>query len=465
MNPHPNHLGHALDRRLLLRGGLGLLGACVANGGVRAFAQESSSPLAAKAPHFAARAKRVIFLNMRGAPSHVDTFDHKPELTRATGKQGKFRGTLMGSPWAFRQHGASGLWISDLFPELAKQADSLCLLNGMHCDQPNHPQAQTQLHTGTFQFVRPSLGAWILYGIGTENDSLPGFVTIAPNGSAQNYGSAYLPAVYQGTKLDGRQARGIGRRRRGTDAGALPDIANDTLTAEEQRAQLDFIQGLNERALRRERRHPGIEGVMESFELAYRMQSALPAVMSLDSESDAVLERYGVGGESSDAFGRQCLVARRLSEAGVRFVEVTHGNWDHHRNLDQALSQTCAETDRPIAGLIQDLAERDLLDETLVLWAGEFGRTPHSQNGNGRDHNHKGFSAWLAGGGVQGGLRYGATDELGYEAVSGKLHVHDWHATILHLLGLDHERLTFNYAGRDFRLTDVHGHVAEGILA
>ena len=421
------------------------------------------NPLAPRAPHFTARAKRVIFLCMRGGPSHVDTFDHKPKLTADNGQPGRgrnggnrFRGNvkLLGSPWEFKRHGQNGLWISELFPHVAKHADKLCLLNGMHTDLPAHAQAFVKMHTGNSQFVRPSLGAWTLYGLGTDNKNLPGFITLAPQvgfGGAQNYGSSFLPAIYQ--------AASIGRD------GQVSNIANRRLTREQQRIQLDLVQGLNAERLKADEVNPAVEGVIESFELAFRMQSEVPALMDLSKEPAALRESYGIGNRATDNFGRQCLLARRLAEAGVRFIELNAGNWDHHRNLRTTLERSCASTDQPIAALLADLAARDMLKDTLVMWGGEFGRTPHAQNADGRDHNNKGYTMWMAGGGVKGGLAHGATDEYGYEAVDGKMHIHDWHATVLHLLGLNHKKLTFNYAGRDFRLTDVHGNVAKEILA
>jgi hypothetical protein len=426
---------------------------------------QSQSPLAPREPHFKPRAKRVIFLCMRGGPSHMDTFDYKPQLNRDSGRPGKYRGSLLGSPWKFHQHGEGGLWISELLPRIASLADELCLLRGMQTDQPIHPRAMTQLHTGNPQFVRPSLGAWTLYGLGTENESLPGFISLnTPGGSGQNIGSAFLPAIYQGTTI-GRSAR-VGSRFGGArNTGVVPDIRNQQLSRQEQRKQLDFIQKLNREKLRRDEHQPGVEGIIESYELAFRMQDAMPDLMDISGESQATLDLYGIGEGPADGFGRQCLLARRFAEAGVRFIEISNGSWDHHANLQTALPNSCEQIDKPVAGLLTDLKQRGLLQDTLVVWSGEFGRTPENQNGNGRDHNNKGFTSWMAGGGVKGGFSYGATDEYGYEAVEGKCHIHDWHATILHLLGLDHKRLTCRYAGRDFRLTDVYGDVLTGILS
>jgi hypothetical protein len=423
------------------------------------------NPLAPKEPHFPARAKRVIFLCMRGGPSHVDTFDYKPQLLADHGKAGnRRRGTLLGSPWEFRQRGKGGLWISDLLPNIAEMADELCLLRGMHTDQPVHPRAMTLLHTGNAQFVRPSLGAWTLYGLGTENDSMPGFVSLNPAaGSANHYGSAFLPAIYGGTPI-GRSANVASQFRGNRNTGVVPDIRNPVFGTKAQRQQLDFIQQLNAEKLKRDGHQPGVEGIIESYELAFRMQGVMPELMDLARESEATQAMYGIGEGASDQFGRQCLLARRLVESGVRFVEISNGGWDHHQNLQTQLPNSCSQIDKPIAGLLKDLKARGMLDDTLVIWSGEFGRTPDAQNGNGRDHNNQGYTSWMAGGGVRGGFSFGATDEHGYEAVEGRCHTHDWHATILHLLGLDHTRLTYRYAGRDFRLTDVHGTVLKDII-
>ena len=464
-----------LNRRDLLKSassGVGYL-AFAALAHEQALAEsKADGPLSPKKPHFEPRAKRVIFLSMRGAPSHVDMFDYKPQLTKDNGKPGKYGrgrgGKLLGSPWEFKQHGKSGLWISELLPEIATHADDLCMLHGMHTDLPNHPQAQTMMHTGSSQFVRPSIGAWTLYGLGTNNADLPGFVALgAPNGNANHFGSSFLPAIFQGARFggDSRRPGGNNRFARREQKPKIPNIANPKLDRELQRAQLDYVQSLNKAKLAREKHAPGVEGVIESLELGFRMQDTLPELMDTTGESKETLELYGIGSGANDSFGKQCLLARRFAEAGVRFVELSHGNWDHHRNLTNDLSARCNEIDKPISGLLTDLKRRDMLKETLIVWAGEFGRTPHGQGGDGRDHNNKGYTTWMAGGGVKGGLGYGATDEHGYEAVEGKMHIHDWHATILHILGLDHEKLTYNHAGRDFRLTDVHGVVAKDILS
>lgn len=426
-------------------------------------------PMAAKDPHFAARAKHVIFLSMNGAPSHVDTFDYKPQLQKDSGKPGRTAGSgnLLGSQWKFKQHGKSGLWISSLFPNLSKQADELCLLRGMHSDQPNHAQAQQQTHTGNFQFVRPSLGAWSLYGLGTENKDLPGFIVLNPGGSVNNFGSSFLPAFYQGTPIR-TEAQGRPNRPSGGSSNAppkLPNIKNPMQDMRSQRAQLDLIQSLNKSKLSREIYQPQVEGMIQSFELAFRMQTTMPQLVDISKETVKTRAMYGIGEPDTDSFGTQCLLARRMVEQGVRFIELSHGGWDHHNNLKQGMETQSKQIDKPIAGLLKDLKQRGLLKDTLVIWAGEFGRTPYGQGSDGRNHNNKGYTTWMAGGGVKGGFNYGATDEHGYEAVEGRMHIHDWHATILHAMGLDHEKLTYKYAGRDFRLTDVHGTVAKEIFA
>jgi hypothetical protein len=423
-------------------------------------------PLAPKAPMLPAKAKRVIFLCMPGAPSHVDTFDYKPELNVNTGKtlSGYRRGAkLLGSPWDFSQHGGSGLWISSLFPHVAKHADELCLLRGMHTELPAHQQARTKLHTGSIQFVRPSFGAWTLYGLGTENQNLPGFVTIGgTGGGAALHGSAFLPATFQGMPI-GQDRQG--RRRFGPARQPIEDIKNPRQSTKLQRKQLDLVQRLNGEYASREKGDRDIEAVIESYELAFRMQAELPELLDLSGEDERSLERYGIGQDETDSFGRKCLTARHLAQAGVRFIEVSAGGWDTHRNMRAELGKACKAVDQPIAALLADLKRHGMLEETLVIWGGEFGRTPYAQGTDGRDHNNRGFTTWMAGGGVKGGMSYGGTDELGIEAVQGRMSIHDWHATILHLMGLDHERLTYNYAGRDFRLTDVHGEVPKEILS
>jgi hypothetical protein len=429
-----------------------------------------ANPLAAKTPPLLAKAKRVIFLTMRGGPSHVDTFDYKPKLTADTGMPGKKPGTkLLGSKWQFTQNGKSGLWISELFPNVAKHADELCLVRSMQTALPAHPQAFVNLHTGNPRLTRPSLGAWTTYGLGTLNENLPGFVTITPPsdmGGAQNYGSDFLPAIYQGTRI-GTYNRPIAR------AGVRN--LDRKLDPTAQRNVLDLAQKFNDETLEHEVYEPEVEGVIQSYELAYKMQAEMPEVMDLSRESRATQELYGIGDTGgarvggidpgTDDFGRKCLLARRMVEAGVRFVEIAHGNWDQHFNLETALGANAHAVDLPIAGLLADLKSRDMLKDTLVVWAGEFGRTPHAQGGDGRDHNNKAFTLWMAGGGIRGGMSYGTTDDYGYEAIDNKVQIHDLHATMLTLLGLDHQQLTYRHAGRDFRLTDVDGNVVRDIIA
>jgi len=477
--PNANrHLTHLFSRRAALKtaaSGFGYL--AFASLAAEAAAKEGGSALATKTPHFTPRAKRVIFLCMNGGPSHVDLFDYKPALARDT-NQAKLGGLpagakLLASPFKFAQHGQSGTWISETLPHLAKHADDLCVIRSMHTDQPNHAQAFTQMHTGSFQFVRPSVGAWSLYGLGTQNENLPGFITLNPpsdNGGARNYGSAFLPAVYQGVKIGGNRIPGFYAALLGKDEETGPplkNVGNSQLTSDEQRRQLDLVRAMNLHKLERDVHHPEIEGAIESFELAFRMQGEVPEALDLRKETADTFKQYGIGaGLPTDRFGRQCLLARRLAEAGVRFIEITAPTmWDHHFIIEQELPKSCLATDQPVAALLADLKQRGMLDDTLVMWAGEFGRTPYGQSGSGRDHNNKGYTLWMAGGGVKAGHSHGATDDYGYQAVDKPVHIHDWHATVLHLLGLDHEQLTFNYGGREFRLTDVYGKVVREILA
>lgn len=421
------------------------------------------------------KARRVIFLFMQGGPSQVDTFDHKPDLVRHDGSRLAFddartlantgeRGTeqrVMKSPWAFRQHGQSGRWVSELFPEMARHVDELCFIHSMTTEGVAHGPATLFLHCGSTQFVRPSFGAWVDYGLGTENRNLPGFVTIAPslgNGGARNFGSAFLPPIHQGTPI-------------GVAGGPVSGLGLRHLDPTADRRRFDRIRALQDAQVAAVPADPEVEALVESFELAWRLQSRAPAVFDLSGESPATLASYGIGREPTDAFGRQCLLARRLAESGVRFIQVTYGDntanprWDQHSNLPRHADHARA-TDLPVAGLLADLKQRGLLEDTLVWWGGEFGRTPYAEkNGTGRDHNPDGFTVWLAGGGVRAGMALGATDDLGHRAVQDRVHMHDLHATLLHLLGLDHEQLTFRHDGRDFRLTDVHGRVVREILA
>jgi hypothetical protein len=440
-----------------------------------ALASEAAAqdPLSPKTPHFAPRAKRVIFLFMSGGPSQVDTFDPKPKLQEMDGqpapaeilkrvnKTGGDR-ILLGSPWKFSQHGEGGLWFSELYPHLATQADKLCMVRSMHCDSQDHSQACQQIHTGATTFIRPSLGAWVLYGLGTETDSLPGFVSIGElgrGGGPINRGSAFLPATFQGTPIGDAK---------GPVEAAIAHLTNRRMSREDQAEQLQTLQALNHELLRRTEHDAQIDGVIRSYELAFRMQEAAPQVLDLSRESKTTLDRYGIGKGPTDPFGRNCLLARRMAEAGVRFIEVGgSGAWDHHKDLREDLPAVCRGTDQPIAALLEDLAQRGMLEDTLVLWGGEFGRTPENRlaSRNGRDHDHHGYTMWLAGGGVKGGFAYGRTDDFGYAAIEDRVHIHDLHATILHLLGLDHERLTYRYSGRDFRLTDVYGRIVHDLLA
>ena len=355
--------------------------------------------------------------------------------------------------------------VSELFPELGTHADDLCLLNGMHTDLPAHPQAFLQMHCGISQFPRPSLGAWVLYGLGTENANLPGFVTLSPpthNGGPANYGNGFLPAANRGLRIGGQPWFG--------PAGSQGDLqvtnlVNSRYSREEQRSLLNFAQVSNRDLLPTNGDPQAVEGLIESYEMAFRMQTEFPTVLDLSKEPATTQLSYGIGNPRTQRFGRQCLLARRLLEAGVRFVEITAPGWDHHQGLRDALARNCVAVDRPIAGLLADLKSRGLLSDTLVVWGGEFGRTPTAQNGNGRDHNHSGYTIWMAGGGLKGGFTFGKTDDYGFKAVEGRVHIHDWHATILHLLGLDHQRLTFRYAAREMRLTDMKGRVVSEILA
>ncbi len=424
----------------------------------QAAAAEKAGPLAPKLPHFPAKAKRVIFLFMSGAPSHVDMFDYKPELTKRNGEEvayGRAQSKLLASPWQFKQHGESGQWISDVMPHLAQHADDLCILNGMTTTIASHTGGVPMMHTGNFQTVRPSLGAWTLYGLGSENQDLPGFLAMNPlsNLGQHNHGSAFLPASMQATML------------RTAEGDSMPHLAPPHQSSAQQRRQLDLLASFNGARLEQDIVNNELEGLITSYELAFRMQTSIPSLMDFAKEKPATLKAYGIGGKATDAFGRQCLLARRFAEAGVRFIEIGTDGWDHHSSLQSRLGESCKAIDQPIAALLADLKQRDMLKDTLLLWGGEFGRTPHSQLSGGRDHNIGGFTMWMAGGGVKPGHRHGATDDLGAKAIEGKTSVHDLHATMLHLLGLDHEKLSYRYSGRDFRLTDSKGSVVKEILA
>jgi len=461
-----------VSRRELLRasaGGFGWLALRALLADETARGSTGENPLAARAPHFPARAKRVIFLFMHGGPSQIDTFDYKPLLARDHGQPLPFAkprvvssptGNLLASPWKFAQHGQSGAWVSELFPHVAGQIDQLCLLRGMHGSNSRHGGALLELHTGSDTFVRPSMGSWICYGLGTENANLPGYVTICPtltHGGVNNYSSAFLPAVYHGTPLGNASVP--------SDQARIPYIER-RIPTELQRLELDYLNELNTARLSETGPEDALEGRIEAFELAYRMQTAAPELQDTSDETAYTERLYGLDQPETRNFGRQCLMARRFAERGVRFVQVTHSyKWDQHSGLKKDHAANALEVDRPIAGLLQDLKARGLFDDTLVVWGGEFGRTPTAQGDDGRDHNPHGFTMWLAGGGVKSGAAHGATDDYGYYAVEGKVHFHDLHATILHLLGLEHTRLTYRHAGRDFRLTDVHGEVVSEVLA
>ncbi len=403
----------------------------------------------------------------------MDTFDYKPLLERDHGKPLPFdkprvqfapTGNLLKSPWEFKQHGQSGIHVSALFPHVAKHVDDLCILNGVHGTNAAHGGAVLKLHTGSDNFVRPSMGAWVAYGLGSENRNLPGFITICPtlaHGGVNNWGAAFLPAACAGTPL--------GHAGLGIDQARVSYIDTRRVPRQVQRMQLDAVGELNREHLEQSGPEQALEGRIHSFELAYRMQSEMPEVESLRGETEVTRSLYGLNDPVTAPFGRQCLLARRFLERGVRFVQVTHSNaevqWDQHSGLKAGHDRNAKEVDYPIAGLLTDLKGRGLLEDTLVVWGGEFGRTPTAQGSDGRDHNPEGFTMWFAGAGVKTGIRYGSTDDYGYYAAENKMHIHDVHATILYMLGLDHERLTYRYAGRDFRLTDIHGNVVKEILA
>lgn len=468
-----------LHRRQLLQrtacgfGSLALAGMC---GNGRSLAADSV--LSQRLPMFVPRAKRVIFVFMQGGPSQVDTFDYKPALEQHHGELLAFRDArreaktgmtgeeaVMKSLWQFQQYGESGRWVSDLFPQIARHVDDLCFIHSMHTNGVAHGPATLFLHTGAMNLIRPSVGAWITYGLGTENQNLPGFVTICPssaNGGPRNYSNAFLPTHYQGTT--------IGRAGSPATEARINHLTNSDSSLESQRRQFELLQGLNQEQLSAIGDDDELEAVISSYELAWQMQMHAPEILDLSVETAATQRLYGIDQEATADFGRQCLMARRLAEAGVRFIQVNYadnGNnprWDQHNNIELHATHALA-TDKPVAGLLADLKARGLLEDTLVWWGGEFGRNPFSQGTDGRDHNPKGFTHFLAGGGVKAGYAHGSTDDFGHEAVTDKVHMHDLHATILHLLGMDHEQLTYEYAGRNFRLTDVAGRVVTEILS
>lgn len=436
----------------------------------------AQSPLAVKSPRFPAKAKRVIFLFMSGGPSQPDLFDPKDYIKRMHGKTisapintnelrvGTDKFLALATHGEVKPRGQSGMMISDLLPYTATIADEISLLRAVHSDNNQHQPAALQFHTGVTADVRPSLGSWISYGLGAENHNLPNFISIHPDSDTRLYGSGFLPAAHQGTKVIIPQS---------DKQSPIDYLANVSGDAKAQRARIDFTQRMNRRLLQQAEVDVRMEGMIESMEIAFRMQSATPELVDITNESEATKKLYGIGEKTTDKNGRACLLARRLSEAGVRFVQVTMGGWDHHGNIRDALPKSCSETDQPCAALIKDLKSRGLLDDTLVVWSGEFGRTPWSQDlsgtspieKHGREHQPESFCTWLAGGGIKPGLTFGETDDFGFRPVSGKVHLHDLHATILHQLGLDHEKLTWRHVGRDYRLTDVYGNVVKEILA
>ncbi|MCP4847677.1 MAG: DUF1501 domain-containing protein [Verrucomicrobiaceae bacterium] len=459
-------------RELLNRVGMGF-GALAA--GPLLSANAAINPLAAKAPHFPAKAKAVIHLFMNGGPSQVDTFDPKPALTKYHGKKLPINylkterptGAALKSPFEFSRHGKSGLEISELFPNVAKSADELCVIRSMHANVPNHEPSLLLMNCGEARLIRPSVGSWVSYGLGTENQNLPGFISMCPGGypiqESQNWQAGFLPGTYQGTYIDTKHKQ-IDK--------LIANIENKHLPLATQRRQLDLLRRLNQRHHEMRPEDSQLESRLHSFELAYRMQLDATDAFDVTREPEKIRELYG-----EDTHGRQTLIARRLVERGVRYVQLWHGKgqpWDSHDDLEVNHRRLAKESDKAIGALLIDLKQRGMLDETLVIWGGEFGRTPavempkpgsNAGKINGRDHNHWGFTMWLAGGGVKGGHVHGATDEFGFKAVKDTVHVHDLHATILRLLGFDHERLTYRFAGRDFRLTDVHGNVVNDIIA
>jgi hypothetical protein len=422
---------------------------------------------------FPAKAKRIIFLFMSGGPSHVDTFDPKPRLLTDMGKPLPFEkpklertktGNLLGSPWKFQKHGQCGTEVSELFPHLATCVDDMCVIRSMVADNINHNGACLQMNTGEQAFSRPSLGSWLLYGLGSENQNLPGFVVISPAQPAQGaplWSSSFLPASYQGTLVSDLK-------------NPIDNLSNPIFSPKQQRDQLDILKQLNVLHQKEREEDSRLSARIESFELAFRMQAKAPEAFDVAGESEETQKLYGIGDTATDIFGKQCLMARRLSERGVRMVQVYHTQtdkrkscqlWDQHGDLKKELPNNCAAVDKPIAGLLKDLKARGMLEDTLVIWGGEFGRTPTAEGTDGREHHPFGFTMWMAGGGVKGGIVHGATDEFGWHATENKVHVHDLHATILHLMGINHEKLTYRYSGRDFRLTDVSGKIVQGILS
>ena len=457
--------------RLSLAGFMGSLGML----SEKPASAESANPLAPKTPHFPGKAKRVIFFFMNGGPSQVDTFDPKPELTKRHGQPlptpnlptERKTGAAYRSPYTFKKYGQSGIEVSEIFPHVAKHVDDMAIIRSMHADVPNHEPSLLLMNCGEARQIRPSFGSWMTYGLGTENQNLPGFIAMCPGGypiqETQNWQSGFLPGVFQGMYIDPSKQE-------------LPQliehIRNSYVLPAEQRAQLDLLKKLNDQHLQKRHNDAELEARIQSFELAYRMQIDASDAFDVTREPQHIRDAYGPG-----VFARQTLIARRLLERGVRFVQLYHGEgqpWDNHDDIEQNHRRLARECDQPIGAFITDLKQRGMLDDTLIIWGGEFGRTPtvelptpgaNAGKQNGRDHNHYGFTMWLCGGGVKGGQVYGATDDFGFKAEQNPVHVHDLHATLLKLLGFDHTRLTYRYAGRDFRLTDVYGNVVEALIA
>jgi hypothetical protein len=463
-----------LSRRWFFRDcGIGLAG--IAAGSMvaseaRAKAPAAGNPLAPRQPHFAAKAKRVIYIFQAGAPSHLELFDNKPQLARHDGQlppaellkgyRAAFinpNSALLGPKFKFAKHGECGMELSEVLPHTSRIADEICLIRTMQTEAVNHAPAQIMMNSGSQQFGRPSFGSWTLYGLGSESDDLPGFVVLTSakgtSGGASNYGCGFLPTVYGGTPF----------RSAGDPVLYLSNPAG--IDMETQRSSLDALNRLNDLALQSSL-DPEISARIQSYELAYKLQTSAPELMDLSKESPQTLDKYGIKSVKDATFARNCLLARRLIERGVRFVQLFHEAWDQHGNLTGGVKQNALDTDRASAALVTDLKERGLLDDTIVIWGGEFGRTPMVQGGNdGRDHHNRCFSLWLAGGGIRAGYTHGTTDELGFNVATDAVHVHDLHATLLHLLGFDHTRLTYRFQGRDYRLTDVHGRLVKEILA
>ena len=441
----------------------------------RAQAESFISPLTPKSPHFPGKAKRVIHLFMNGGPSHVDTFDPKPMLEKYAGKllptenlkTERKTGAAFPSPFKFKKYGQSGIEVSELFSKTAESIDDIAVIRSMQAEVPNHEPSLLLMNCGEPRQVRPSMGSWVTYGLGSQNQNLPGFIAMCPGGypiqESQNWQSGFLPGVYQGTYIDTQHTR-IEK--------LIENIRNNFTSQKEQREQLDLLQQLNQRHAKARENDGQLEARIQSFELAYRMQMDATDAFDVSKEPESIRKMYGEGTQA-----RQILIARRLLERGVRFVQVWHGSgqpWDNHDDIEVNHRKLAKECDQAIGALLKDLKQRGMLEDTLVIWGGEFGRTPtvelptpgsNAGKINGRDHNHHGFSMWMAGGGVRGGYVHGATDEFGFQAAENKVHVHDLHATILHLLGFDHEKLTFRHAGRDFRLTDVQGHLVKELVA